>query len=141
MNDKPTYYDYQREQYERNEESRKFYKKPKHETLAEHRKHCKAEPGKCPFERLYDETDDLVLTDTAKKPDNYERLAQTMTAIFQFGKDVATDMEKEHKDSDAIIGESLNKGLQAMQESVEKAGCIVKMNEDNSQFMILPPQK
>ena len=136
-----TFYDYERQEMEHNAENRKFYRKPKHETLAEHRKHCQAQPGDCPFERLYNEADDLIVKDPEKKPDNYERLAQTMTGMFQFAKDISKDMEADHKESNVVIGESLNKAIQAIQETVEKAGCIVRMNEEGTQYVITPPNK
>ena len=141
MNDNPTFYDYERQEMEHNLENRKFYRKPKHETLAEHRKHCQAQPGDCPFERIYNEADDLIVEDPEKKPDNYERLAKTMTGMFKLANDVSKDMEDDHKKSNVVIGESLNKAIQAIQETVEKAGCIVRMDEDKMQYVIIPPNK
>lgn len=134
----PTFYDYEREERERNEENRQFYRKPKHETLAEHRRHCKAAPGECPFEKLYDDADDLIVDDDEKKPDNYQRLANLMTETFQFANDVSNDMEMDHKESNVVIGESLNKSLQAIQETLEKAGCKVTFSEEQKRYSIIP---
>lgn len=40
---------------------------PKNETLAEHRKHCKAEKGDCPFEKKADKVDELNLFESHLK--------------------------------------------------------------------------
>lgn len=60
------------------------------EELAEHRKHCRAEPGNCPFEKAVDEADDITpSTIKVTKQEVYNRLAAVLTQLFQMAKNLA----------------------------------------------------
>jgi len=60
------------------------------EELLEHRKHCKAKPGNCPFEKAVDEADDITPNEIkVTKQDAYNRLAAVLTQLFQVSKNLA----------------------------------------------------
>jgi hypothetical protein len=60
------------------------------EELQEHRKHCRAKPGNCPFEKAVDEADDITPNDiNVTKQDAYNRLAAVLTQLFQVSKNLA----------------------------------------------------
>ena len=60
------------------------------EELIEHRKHCRAKPGNCPFEKAVDEADDITPNEIkVSKQDVYNRLAAVLTQLFQVSKNLA----------------------------------------------------
>lgn len=60
------------------------------EELIEHRKHCRAKPGNCPFEKAVDEADDITPNDiNVTKQDVFNRLAAVLTQLFQVAKNLA----------------------------------------------------
>lgn len=60
------------------------------EELLEHRKHCRAKPGNCPFEKAVDEADDITPNEIkVTKQDAYNRLAAVLTQLFQVSKNLA----------------------------------------------------
>lgn len=60
------------------------------EELLEHRKHCRAKPGNCPFEKAVDEADDITPNDIKiTKQDVFNRLAAVLTQLFQVAKNMA----------------------------------------------------
>lgn len=60
------------------------------EELMEHRKHCRAKPGNCPFEKAVDEADDITPDDIkVTKQDVFNRLAAVLTQLFQVAKNLA----------------------------------------------------
>lgn len=60
------------------------------EELMEHRKHCRAKPGNCPFEKAVDEADDITPNDIKiTKQDVFNRLAAVLTQLFQVAKNLA----------------------------------------------------
>ena len=60
------------------------------EELIEHRKHCRAKPGNCPFEKAVDEADDITPNEIkVTKQDAYNRLAAVLTQLFQVSKNLA----------------------------------------------------
>ena len=60
------------------------------EELMEHRKHCRAKPGNCPFEKAVDEADDITPNDIkVTKQDVFNRLAAVLTQLFQVAKNLA----------------------------------------------------
>ena len=60
------------------------------EELIEHRKHCRAKPGNCPFEKAVDEADDITPNEIkVTKQDVFNRLAVVLTQLFQVAKNLA----------------------------------------------------
>lgn len=60
------------------------------EELIEHRKHCRAKPGNCPFEKAVDEADDITPNEIkVTKQDVFNRLAAVLTQLFQVAKNLA----------------------------------------------------
>ena len=60
------------------------------EELLEHRKHCRAKPGNCPFEKAVDEADNITPNEIkVTKQDAYNRLAAVLTQLFQVSKNLA----------------------------------------------------
>ena len=60
------------------------------EELIEHRKHCRAKPGNCPFEKAVDEADDITPNEIrVTKQDVFNRLASVLTQLFQVAKNLA----------------------------------------------------
>lgn len=60
------------------------------EELLEHRKHCRAKPGNCPFEKAVDEADDITPNEIkVTKQDVFNRLAAVLTQLFQVSKNLA----------------------------------------------------
>ena len=60
------------------------------EELLEHRKHCRAKPGNCPFEKAVDEADDITPNEIkVTKQDVFNRLAAVLTQLFQVAKNLA----------------------------------------------------
>lgn len=60
------------------------------EELVEHRKHCKAKPGNCPFEKAVDEADEITPNEIkVTKQDVFNRLAAVLTQLFQVAKNLA----------------------------------------------------
>lgn len=60
------------------------------EELIEHRKHCRAKPGNCPFEKAVDEADNITPNEIkVTKQDAYNRLAAVLTQLFQVSKNLA----------------------------------------------------
>ena len=60
------------------------------EELLAHRKHCRAKPGNCPFEKAVDEADDITPNEIkVTKQDAYNRLAAVLTQLFQVSKNLA----------------------------------------------------
>lgn len=60
------------------------------EEMTEHRKHCKAKPGNCPFEKAVDEADDITPNEIkVTKQDVFNRLAAVLTQLFQVAKNLA----------------------------------------------------
>ena len=60
------------------------------EELLEHRKHCRAKPGNCPFEKAVDEADNITPNEIkVTKQTVYNRLAAMLTNLFQTAKNLA----------------------------------------------------
>lgn len=60
------------------------------EELLEHRKHCRAKPGNCPFEKAVDEADNITPNEIkVTKQDVFNRLAAVLTQLFQVAKNLA----------------------------------------------------
>lgn len=60
------------------------------EELIEHRKHCRAKPGNCPFEKAVDEADNITPNEIkVTKQDVFNRLAAVLTQLFQVAKNLA----------------------------------------------------
>ena len=60
------------------------------EELIEHRKHCRAKPGNCPFEKAVDEADDITPNEIKiTKQDVFNRLSAVLTQLFQVAKNLA----------------------------------------------------
>ena len=69
------------------------------EELMEHRKHCRAKPGNCPFEKAVDEADDITPNDIkVTKQDVFNRLAAVLTQLFQVAKNLAKPAIAEPKE-------------------------------------------
>ena len=74
------------------------------EELLEHRKHCKAMPGNCPFEKAVDEADDITPNEIkVTKQDVFNRLAAVLTQLFQVAKNLA---KPAIADADAVEAEA-----------------------------------
>ena len=74
------------------------------EELLEHRKHCKAKPGNCPFEKAVDEADDMTPNEIkVTKQDVFNRLAAVLTQLFQVAKNLA---KPAIADADAVEAEA-----------------------------------
>lgn len=74
------------------------------EELLEHRKHCKAKPGNCPFEKAVDEADDITPNEIkVTKQDVFNRLAAVLTQLFQVAKNLA---KPAIADADAVEAEA-----------------------------------
>ena len=60
------------------------------EEIIEHRKHCRAKPGNCPFEKARDEADDISPTDiNITKQTIFNRFAALLTQMFNMSKNLA----------------------------------------------------
>lgn len=60
------------------------------EEIIEHRKHCRAKPGNCPFEKAKDEADEITPKDIKITKQNvYNRLAAILTQMFMMAKNLA----------------------------------------------------
>lgn len=58
--------------------------------LIAHRKHCRAKPGNCPFEKAVDEADDITSNNIkVTKQVVFTRLANMLTQMFQVAKNLA----------------------------------------------------
>lgn len=93
------------------------------EELIEHRKHCRAKPGNCPFEKAVDEADDITPNEIkVTKQDVFNRLAAVLTQLFQVAKNLAkpaiADPEAVEEGATPNSGTSTNKTAQ--DESPEK---------------------
>lgn len=69
------------------------------EEITEHRKHCRAMPGNCPFEKAKDEADDISPKDiNITKQAVFNRFAALLTQMFNMSKNLAkpaiADQEK-----------------------------------------------
>lgn len=74
------------------------------EELLEHRKHCKAKPGNCPFEKAVDEADNMTPNEIkVTKQDVFNRLAAVLTQLFQVAKNLA---KPAIADADAVEAEA-----------------------------------
>lgn len=68
------------------------------EELIQHRKHCRAKPGNCPFEKAVDEADDITPNQIkVTKQDVFNRLATILTQMFQTAKNLAKPAMAESK--------------------------------------------
>ena len=79
------------------------------EELIEHRKHCRAKPGNCPFEKAVDEADDITPNEiNVTKQDVFNRLAVVLTQLFQVAKNLAKPAiaDKEAVEEEVEIKES-----------------------------------
>lgn len=60
------------------------------EELMEHRKHCRAKPGNCPFEKAKDEADEITPNEIKVPKQNvYNRLAAVLTQMFLVAKNLS----------------------------------------------------
>lgn len=115
---------------------------PKRETLAEHLQHCKAEPGNCPFEKAYNDIDNLVPDDEkVTKKQAYDRLAIAMTQMFALAADVAKTAIDDDTDSAKNVAGAIERGLEEIQKFCEEKGCTVEMDKAGSKYIITPPSK
>lgn len=75
------------------------------EELMEHRKHCRAKPGNCPFEKARDEADDITPAQVhITKTTVFVRFASLLTQMFTMAKNLAkpalVDTEKLNAEAD-----------------------------------------
>lgn len=127
---------------ERNNNEGEGNRIPKRETLAEHLQHCKAEPGNCPFEKAYNEIDDLVPDgEKVTKKQAYDRLAIAMTQMFALAADVAKTAIDDDTDSAKNVAGAIERGLEEIQKFCEEKGCKVEMDKAGSKYIITPPSK
>lgn len=119
----------------------KTHRTPKNMTLAEHRKHCKAEPGNCPFEKAFREID-MFSPDDVKvtKQMAYDRLAIAMTQLFALGADVAKTAIDDDSDAAKNVTDAIEAGIEKIRGVCEEKGCDVRMDEAGSKYIIIPPK-
>lgn len=127
---------------DRNAESEaKTHRMPKNMTLAEHRKHCKADPGNCPFEKAFREIDELNPEDIkVTKSQAYDRLAVALTQLFALGSDIAKTAIDDESDSAKNVTDAIEAGIQKIKNVCEEKGCSIKMDEAGSKYIIIPPK-
>ena len=140
------------------------------EELIEHRKHCRAKPGNCPFEKAVDEADEITPNEiNVTKQDVFNRLATVLTQLFQVAKNLAkpaiadpeaveeevnptttTTDEKPTQDeapedeanSDAkLVAEVIEGGIERMVEMAKERGCMVDMDEKTTKYIVHGPTK
>lgn len=148
------------------------------EELMEHRKHCRAKPGNCPFEKAVDEADDITPKDIkVTKQEVFDRLAAVMTQMFQMAKnlakpaiadaekveenvsptidsdnskattgekvtgDEAPDSNKDTNEDAKIVAEIIEGGIEKMVELAKNKGCSVKMDDNNTRYIVQGPAK
>lgn len=141
------------------------------EELLEHRKHCKAKPGNCPFEKAVDEADDITPNEIkVTKQDVFNRLATVLTQLFQVAKNLAKpaiaepeaveaeaaparDSQPSNKvvqdeapadepSTDAkLVAEIIEGGIEKMVELAKGKGCIVDMDDKNTKYIVKGPTK
>lgn len=111
------------------------------ETLAEHKQHCKAEPGNCPFEKAFYEADDLGdPAPKTTKPILYDRLSMALTQLYALGAEVAKSAIDDDSNAAKTVSEALEGGIERIREICEKAGCVVDMDEAKTKYIIVPPK-
>lgn len=141
------------------------------EEILEHRKHCKAKPGNCPFEKARDEADDITPNNIkVTKSTVFMRFAALLTQMFNMSKNLAkpviTEPEKvvekaENKgsvektaqdeapevptaaavDDAKIVAEIIESGMQHMVELAKSKGCRVEMDEKKSKYIVDGPKQ
>jgi hypothetical protein len=119
----------------------KTHRTPKTETLAEHRKHCKAEPGNCPFEKAFREIDTFspeVVKVTKQMV--YDRLAIAMTQLFALGADVAKSAIDDDSDAAKNVADAIEAGIEKIKSICEDNGCKISMDEAGTKYIIIPPK-
>lgn len=91
------------------------------EELIEHRKHCRAKPGNCPFEKAVDEADDITPNEIkVTKQDVFNRLAAVLTQLFQVAKNLAKPAiaEPEAVEESITVSETADKAPNAGENKV-----------------------
>lgn len=91
------------------------------EELIEHRKHCRAKPGNCPFEKAVDEADDITPNEIkVTKQDVFNRLAMVLTQLFQVAKNLAKPAiaEPEAVEETITVSETADKAPNAGENKV-----------------------
>lgn len=91
------------------------------EELIEHRKHCRAKPGNCPFEKAVDEADDITPNEIkVTKQDVFNRLAAVLTQLFQVAKNLAKPAiaEPEAVEETITVSETADKAPNAGENKV-----------------------
>lgn len=91
------------------------------EELIEHRKHCRAKPGNCPFEKAVDEADDITPNEIkVTKQDVFNRLAAVLTQLFQVAKNLAKPAiaEPEAVEENITVSETADKAPNAGENKV-----------------------
>lgn len=112
------------------------------EELQEHRKHCEAKPGNCPFEKVYNNIDDLSAPEPKiSKEKGYDRLAMAMTQLYALAADMAKNaMSSDSEDAKDIV-EIIEAGLDKIKEGCQEKHCSVKMDEAKTKYIISPPKR
>ena len=111
------------------------------ETLAEHKQHCKAEPGNCPFEKAYYDADELSMDKPeTSKPILYDRLAMALTQLYALSAEVARAAIDDDSESAKTVADAIEGGIERIREICEKAGCTVEMDDAKSKYIIVPPK-
>ena len=103
------------------------------EELMEHRKHCRAKPGNCPFEKAVDEADDITPNDIkVTKQDVFNRLAAVLTQLFQVAKNLAKPAiaEPEEVEKEAAPNAPSEDGKQTSDKDVTDEAVPDEPNED-----------
>lgn len=133
------------------------------EEMIEHRKHCRAKPGNCPFEKAKDEADDISPKDIhITKQTVFNRFAALLTQMFTMAKNLAkpaiaepTKVEANAEGAVAqdespanepnpdakLVAELIESGIEKMVELAKSNGCFVDMNESKSKYIVRGPSE
>ena len=140
------------------------------EEIIEHRKHCKAKPGNCPFEKARDEADDITPNNIkVTKSTVFMRFAALLTQMFNMSKNLAKPVIAEPEkvleksegsggekpttdeapsiptaaavDDAKIVAEIIESGMEHMVELAKAKGCKVDMDEKKSKYIVEGPKK
>lgn len=108
------------------------------EELIEHRKHCRAKPGNCPFEKAVDEADDITPNEIkVTKQDVFNRLAAVLTQLFQVAKNLAKPAIAEPEAVEATTTPSTTATDSAPKTAQDEAPTPTPANEPNTDAKIV----
>ena len=101
-----------------------------------------AKPGNCPFEKVYNDVDDLSAPEPKiSKEKGYDRLAMAMTQLYALAADMAKNaMSSDSEDAKDIV-EIIEAGLDKIKEGCQEKHCSVKMDEAKTKYIISPPKR